>query len=400
MNVLSLFDGMSCGRVALERAEIHVTNYYASEIDKYAQVVSTRNYPDIIRLGDVTGWQEWDLPKIDLLIAGSPCQGFSNAGKGLNFNDPRSKLFFVFVDILKSVQPKYFLLENVNMKKAWIDIISGYIGVQPILINSALVSAQNRERLYWTNIPNIKQPQDKGIVLADIIEEGFASRAKSFALDANYAKGGNMKRFTEKSSRQLIFGGAIRGGRVSPNGKRKDYSNIPIQQRLETDFNEKSNTLSTVEKDNVLIMVGMADDVKGRETQRRRYAADGKAPALSTVQGGNTQPKVSIIQRGRGKNNGGEKAMDGKTPSLTNSKWEDNNHLWINGLTYRKLTVLECERLQTLPDRYTEGVSNSQRYKMIGNGWTVDVIVHILSYLHDAPKPKTAFYFRQLEIQI
>jgi len=119
MNVLSLFDGLSGGRIALERAGIKVDNYYASEIDKYATIVSAKNYPDIIRLGDVTKWQEWNLPKIDMVIGGSPCQGFSNAGKGLNFDDPRSKLFFTFVDIVKALKPTYFLLENVMMKKEW-----------------------------------------------------------------------------------------------------------------------------------------------------------------------------------------------------------------------------------------------------------------------------------------
>lgn len=176
MNVLSLFDGISCGRVALDRAGIKVNNYYSSEIDKYAIKVSTNNYPDIIRLGDINNWQEWsvDWTSIDLILAGSPCQGFSFAGKQLAFDDPRSRLFFVFVEILnhvKSLNPNVkFLLENVRMKKEYIQVINDCLDVEPILINSALVSAQNRQRLYWANW-NIEQPEDKGILLKDIIHE-------------------------------------------------------------------------------------------------------------------------------------------------------------------------------------------------------------------------------------
>ena len=170
MNVLSLFDGISCGQIALERAGIKVDNYFASEIDKYAIKVTQKNYPNTIQLGDVCNIKCNELPKIDLLIGGSPCQGFSFAGKQLNFNDPRSKLFFEFVRILKEVKPKYFLLENVKMKKEYQNVISEHLGVEPIEINSALVSAQDRKRLYWTNIPNINKPDDKGILLSDILE--------------------------------------------------------------------------------------------------------------------------------------------------------------------------------------------------------------------------------------
>lgn len=168
MNVLSLFDGISAGRVALERAGIKIDKYYASEIDKYAIKVTMNNYPDTIQIGDVTKVKAEDLPKIDLLIGGSPCQGVSFAGKQLNFEDERSKLFFEYVRLLKECKPKYFLLENVEMKKEYIDVITSYLGVEPIMINSNLVSAQDRKRLYWTNIPNVKQPNDKKIYLRDI----------------------------------------------------------------------------------------------------------------------------------------------------------------------------------------------------------------------------------------
>ncbi len=260
-NVLAPFDGISCGRVALERAGIEFDNYYSSEIDKYTIQIADKNYPDNIHLGDILNWRDWDLEDVDLIMGGSPCQGFSIAGHRLNFDDPRSRLFFDFVDVVKHYKPKYFLLENVRMRKDIQDAITAILGVEPIMINSSLVSAQNRVRLYWTNIPNITQPEDKGIVLKDILEiDGYVDRDKSYCLDANYYKGGNLKSYFEKHRRQLVF---------SDSG-------------------------------------------------------------------------------------------------LT---------------TWRKLTPLECERLQTLPDGYTEGVSNTRRYKAIGNGWTVDVIAHIFNHI-------------------
>ena len=200
MNVLSLFDGMSCGQIALERAGIPVTAYYASEIDKYAIKVTQANYPDTIQLGSITEQAGWDLPNIDLVIGGSPCQGFSFAGKQMNFDDPRSKLFFDFVEALHRFQPKYFLLENVKMKKEYQDVITKMLGgIEPIEINAALVSAQNRKRLYWTNIPGIEQPEDRGILLKDIIESGVILREKALCLDANYYKGGNLKQYFEST---------------------------------------------------------------------------------------------------------------------------------------------------------------------------------------------------------
>ena len=179
MNVLSLFDGMSCGQIALERAGIRVDNYFASEIDKHAISITQRNYPNTEQLGSVMGWREWNLPRIDLLIGGSPCQGFSIAGKQLAFDDPRSKLFFEYVACIRRFKPRYFLLENVRMKKEFLDVITEYMGVEPICINSNLVSAQNRVRYYWTNIPNVTQPDDLGILLKDIIHEGNPNDALS-----------------------------------------------------------------------------------------------------------------------------------------------------------------------------------------------------------------------------
>ena len=357
MKVLSLFDGLSCGRIALERAGIPVEKYYASEIDKYAEKISASNYPDIIRLGDITKWREWDIEKPDIILAGSPCQGFSFAGKGLNFKDPRSALFFTFVDILRHYKPKYFLLENVKMKAEHNDVISGMLGeiypecvnqgemfrtgrLEPVLINSALVSAQNRERLYWCNW-KVSQPADKGILLRDIIETGQADREKAYCVDANYAKGGNEKSYIEHGRRQLIItGGAFRGR--NPENPTSRKSGLDTVQMLEMRGDEKTNTLTTVQKDNVCVMIGSAG-LNGHESTNRVYSPEGKSPCLTAIQGGGQEPKVST-----------------------------------DSVTWRKLTVTECERLQTVPDGYCNAVSNSRAYHALGNGWTVDVIVHIL----------------------
>ena len=304
MNVLSLFDGMSCGQLALQRAGIQVNNYFAAEIDKYAIKVTQANFPGTTQLGDVTTVDPDKLPKIDLLIGGSPCQGFSFAGKQLNFDDPRSKLFWEYVRLLKALKPKYFLLENVKMKKESMDVITKALGVEPIFINSSRVSAQNRQRYYWTNIPMYAFPEDKGIVLADILEDGHVDRDKAHCIDANYFKGGNLKSYFEKHRRQLVF---------SKDG---------------------------------MCHVGDADISDKYAYVNRVYHPDGKGPSLVASDGGHLQPKIS------------------------------------KGTTeYRKLTPLECERLQTVPEGYTDHVSNTQRYKMLGNGWTVDVVSHIFGGL-------------------
>lgn len=357
MNVLSLFDGMSCGRIALERANIEVDNYYASEIDKYAIQITQKNYPDTIQLGDINNWKSWKLPHIDLILAGSPCQGFSNAGTGLNFIDPRSRLFFVFVDILNQYKPDYFLLENVKMKKEWQNIISGYVGLEPIKINSALVSAQNRIRLYWTNIQGIVQPIDKGILLKDIIEDGSVDRDKSYCIDANYYKGGTKKNHDSKEFQKLRQSERRMIVRIQGAAVRNQITKQGIEEQLNIRKDGKSNCVVSsfpTKLNGVCIQVGMADDIKGHDIVRRIYSKDGKSPALTTMQGGHREPKISL---------------------------STNSESWIRDISYRKLTPLECERLQTVPDNYTSGVSNTQRYKMLGNGWTVDVIAHILSFI-------------------
>jgi site-specific DNA-cytosine methylase len=206
MNVLSLFDGMSCGQIALDKLGIKIDKYFSSEIDKYAIEITQKNYPKTIQLGSVEFvTKEMINNKIDLLIGGSPCQGFSSAGKQLNFEDPRSKLFFEYIRLLKDLKPKYFLLENVGMKKEWQDIISNLLNVEPIEINSKLMSAGLRKRIYWTNIPGVKKPKDKGILLNDILDKAFSEKEKSYCIDANYGKGSNLKRYLHRGSRQIVF---------------------------------------------------------------------------------------------------------------------------------------------------------------------------------------------------
>ena len=304
MNVLSLFDGMSCGQIALNRAGIKYDNYFASEIDKHAIKVTQTNYPATIQLGDVTKVKGSDLPKIDLLIGGSPCQGFSFSGKQLNFDDPRSKLFFEFVRLVKEVKPKYWLLENVVMKKEFEQIISEHLGVQPIKINSSLVSAQNRQRLYWANF-EITQPTDKRINLIDILETDDL-------INPSAIRGRRLNKAT------------ILGRRLNERGVIDDYNkDVPITQCLEvraTNTN-KSNCLTTVAKDNVL----------------------------------------TTMPIGRHKD------------------------AFKNKLPFRYYTLKEYCRLQTVPENYfTDIVSESQAKKMLGNGWTIDVIAHILRGIKEA----------------
>lgn len=315
MNVLSLFDGMSCGQIALNRCGIKYDEYFACEIDKYAIRVTQSNYPGTVQLGDVTKVSAKDLPKIDLLIGGSPCQGFSVAGKQLNFDDPRSKLFFEYVRLLQEIRETNpdvkFLLENVKMKKEWVETINDILGVKGVFINSSLVSAQNRQRWYWTNLQSIESLSDKNIHLEDILEKEVE--------DKYY----------------------IRAGRLE--------------------------WLKTF----------------GELKEKNGYVAfnPGKAKCL-TVRGEPSWNTTYILQWPHGANTGGFRAINGKVPSMTTSSWPANNLLLKDGLV-RKLTPIECERLQTVPDNYTATVSDSQRYKMLGNGWTVDVICHILTGLRE-----------------
>jgi len=358
MNVLSLFDGMSCGQIALDKLGIPVNKYFASEIDKYAIQVAKRNYPEMIHLGDVKEINPSELPKIDLLIGGSPCQGFSFGGKGLNFLDPRSRLFFEFDRLLKALKPKYFLLENVKMKKESEQVITDYLGVEPVEINSNLVSAQNRKRLYWTNIPFDGLPEDKGIMLKDILEEETAEfyRAGEYLQEKRRAsdKNPDMLNPDYRSQANTIHDVEGKSGTVCAGTHGYAIGYVPEQKS----------------KDG-LIHIGDAKLNDKYAMINRVYAAEGKSPSLRATTGGHNQPKVEIRDKSKCVRTGGRLSYD-------RHEWDS-----IDNMHWRKLTVTECERLQTVPDGYTCGVSNTQRYKMLGNGWTVDVIKHIFEGLKE-----------------
>lgn len=292
MKILSLFDGISCGRVALERAGIPVEVYYASEIEQKPIEISKKNYPDIIQLGDVTKITKDMVGEIDLICGGSPCQSFSNAGNRAGF-DGKSGLFWEFARLVKEIQPKYFLLENVKMKQEWQDIISAELGVKPVEINSSLVSGQSRKRLYWTNIPNVKQPEDKNIYLTDILQQ---------EVDDKYY-------LTESQIKTINRNFGSKGKTIHLNDSLIEKITYPSR------INQKPLNI--------------------------------KSPTLVAAMGMGGGNVPVIVKNGR----------------------------------IRKFTEIECERLQTLPDNYTQGVSSTHRYKAIGNGWTVDVIAHIFKNL-------------------
>lgn len=321
INVLSLFDGLSCGNVALERAGIKINNYYASEVDKWAIQIANKNYPDIIQLGDVLGVKGKDLPKIDLLIGGSPCQDLSFAGKGKGLiKGDRSSLFYQYVRLLKECKPKYFLLENVRMKQEYQDIISDLLGVQPVKINSSLVSAQNRVRLYWTNIPNITQPEDKGILLKDILLDDAEEPMLS-----NIYGGFKEKKPRVHTDKSVTIRAASGGGAIP---------SIKLKQHI----NNESVT-----------------------KQGKSYALTAsyyKAVAWNSVQ----------------------KKQRTMIPVELSDKKDPNTY---NGIKYRLLNPIEVERLQTIPDGYTSGVSNTQRFRMLGNSFTASVIAHLFKGLKD-----------------
>jgi DNA-cytosine methyltransferase len=314
MNVLSLFDGMSCGQIALNDANIKYDNYFASEIDSHAIKISLKNYPNTKHLGDVTKITSENLPKIDLLFGGSPCQSFSRAGDNKGF-EGKSGLFWEFVRILKEVKPTYFLLENVVMKKEWKDIISESLGVQPIEINSNLTSSQNRKRLYWTNIPNVKKPEDKKISLESILQKNITG--KEFILSQENIDKNDLERYRKnKNIKQVVF-----------TERRTEEA-----KRIRREYQKEHGK-----------------DFSPRRAKELAPRTDGKCNCLTT--------------------------------SLT------KEHILLDeNFNFRKLTPIECERLQTIPDNYTlhEDVSTTQRVRMIGNGWTVKVISHIFSFIQNS----------------
>jgi DNA-cytosine methyltransferase len=426
MNVLSLFDGMGCLGIAFKDMGYKFT-YYTSEIDRHAMAQSKLNFPDSVQLGDITKWREWDIEwaKIDFIGAGSPCQGFSLAGKHLAFNDPRSMLFFTFVEILnycKLHNPKVlFLLENVKMKREHEIVISKYMNVAPIEINAALVSAQNRRRNFWTNIKNepyglfgdmqctISQPKDRGILLKDILETDVPS--KYYLSDkaiANINKYGAANHLNNKKSQCLLASYYNMGGRdqqyvithnLQPrtgkgqggkghliktdqkaycldtaNGqaieligcikfgrtdeakeirkqnmaKGKDYTPFQAKKINSLDF-DKINTLTTaVNKDNLVMQLNPSKESGGKQPyqQNRVYDCNGKNPALCSGQ----------------------------------EQWGGNAVL-VNDFKIRRLTPTECARLQSIPEWYKWNCSDTQAYKMLGNGWNIEVIKHIIKHI-------------------
>jgi DNA-cytosine methyltransferase len=454
MNVLSLFDGMSCGQIALNKLGIKYDNYFACEIDKYAMQVTQHNFPDTIQLGDVqfVTKETFGTHKIDLVIGGSPCQGFSFAGKQLNFEDPRSALFFEFVRLVKELKPKHFLLENVKMKKEYQDVITQYMGVEPIEINSALVSAQNRRRLYWTNIPNIEHPEDKGIVLKDIIESGYVDdrmvdKGKSYCLTARYS-GAVWWNSIERKQRTMISLEQVDNKLRHKEATKKGYAEAGEGEGLDLTFPESKTRRGRAMKDksNCLTAAGhemgvvidpskpnqinpdksaksSSEDEKGTQPhmQDRVFHEDGKSHALTSSFASRTKvgkfeeedkelrpativgrrlnergvredynkdvPITQCLQVKHNSDKSGtlttvekDNVLSENEPGRYPNAYEDKKLVW------RKLTPLECERLQTVPDGHSlvlddkgkQLVSDSQRYKMLGNGWTIDVITHIM----------------------
>ena len=417
INVLSCFDGLSGGQLALEKAGIKVNQYFASEIDKYAIAVAKYNYPNMIHLGDVKKIDTSTLPKIDLMLAGSPCTdlSFAGLGKGL-VEGEQSSLFFDWWRLVQQLKPRFIFLENVRMKEEYKKQISEILGFEPTAINSSLVSAQNRYRLYWFGVRDsmgkdgdtykaipIAQPKDKGIVLADILEQG---------LDDTWTLSDQAQERARNNPRSRAF---------KPD---QDKSGALLSNQY------KQSTDSLYAVADGCIQVGETAEIKGYDIIKRVYSPEGKAPTLTTMQGGHREPKVAttdpkggrIVNRrkvdGVRKDNQLDLPLkpylevraDDKTNCISTVQKDNvvvsqirdkskavrvggrgsyDRHEWdsVDELHWRKLTPKECARLQTVPDNHcimgnfdgiVKPISKSQQYKMLGNGWTIDVIAHIL----------------------
>ena len=417
INVLSCFDGLSGGQLALEKSGIKVNQYFASEIDKYAIAVAKYNYPNMIHLGDVKKIDTSTLPKIDLMLAGSPCTdlSFAGLGKGL-VKGEQSSLFFDWWELVQELKPKYIFLENVRMKEEYKKQISEILGFEPTAINSSLVSAQNRYRLYWFGVRDgntykaipISQPEDRGIVLADILEQG---------LDDSWTLSDQAQDRARTNPRSRAF--------------------TPEQEKsgalLSNQYKQSTDSLYAVADG--CIQVGETAEIKGYDIIKRVYSPEGKAPTLTTMQGGHREPKVAttdpkggrIVNRrkvdGVTKDNQLDLPLkpylevraDDKTNCISTVQKDNvvvsqirdkskavrvggrgsyDRHEWdsVDELHWRKLTPKECARLQTVPDNHcimgsfdgvVKPISKSQQYKMLGNGWTIDVIAHILEGMKD-----------------
>jgi len=409
MNILSLFDGMSVAQNALKQLSIKVDNYYASEVDKYAIASTQRNFPNTIQLGDVTLLNESNLPKdIDLLVAGFPCQAFSIAGARKEFADPRGQLFFDMMRVISIVKPKYFILENVaSMKKETQKYISLIIGVEPIMIDASLVSAQSRKRLFWVAKLNnegvyeqmiVSQPQDRGILLKDIIEDPDTDRLKSYCIDASYYKGTNIEHYLEDGRRQVVFA-----------QKRNDRSSKVLGDKSTTltssysGFPDGGNRMGVIKYIGGIGTKNWVGDGKllSRNVPQgqRVYDSEGKSVTLSSNSGGfgGKTGLYAIASRGRNIVDGNRKDIIGaKTVQKLEIGGEKANtitsvqkdSMLLDGYVVRKLTPIECLRLQSLPDDYLDNItvnnkplSNSQKYKMLGNAFNCEIIKHILANL-------------------
>lgn len=397
MNVLSLFDGMSCGQHALQRAGIQVDKYYASEIDKYAIKVTLANYPDTIQLGSVVDVDGYRLPKIDLLIGGSPCQSFSFAGKrkGMSTKDEQeiltldhylqlksegyefegqSYLFWEYIRLLNECKPTYFLLENVEMGEKWEKVLSKAIGVNGIHINSALVSAQNRKRIYWTNIGMkpaglfgdlssiIEQPKDKGILLKDILEEEVDEKyfLSEKAIDRFARSEGGDKCLDNENKSMCLISGYYKQGR---DNQLIVHNTMP---RSSTTGKGGTGHLSRNDGKTYCLDTGNTNAVE--------IVLTSKDKRLQKIIDDNTFIKGDIAHL----DTYNQTIDKDKSPAL---KLPHNDRFLYDTSRIRRLTPIECERLQTVADNYTNHVSDSQRYKCLGNGWTVDVIAHIFKYI-------------------
>ena len=380
LTVLSLFDGMSCGAIALREAGIKVKQYFASEIDKTAILQATHNFPDTIQLGSVVNLSAANLPKIDLLIGGSPCQGFSFAGKQMNFKDPRSVLFFEYVRILNEIRAYNpdvkFLLENVRMRAEYENVISSHLGLQPVAINSSLVSAQNRLRLYWTNIltaatPHlfgetvftaIPQPKDKGIYLRDVLDDVadtryFLSRKDIEKLEKHIAyESENQKSLSEERFMELF----------RDIDFCETYSLAPVSCFCPENWISNHIIRPSPEIERF--------PVSAIQNGRAIRDCSSKTDSTVIISGAIVSPQFG---------GGFRPILSGKAPCLLATSSNSAACLIINGddMVLRRLTPKECCRLQTIPDWYEWVCSEPQIYKMLGNGWTVDVISHILQFL-------------------
>ncbi|MCQ0042422.1 MAG: DNA cytosine methyltransferase [Bombella sp.] len=354
LKVLSLFDGISCGLQALKNLNIPIETYDAFEIDKYAIMVSKKNHPEINHHGSVVGADFSKFKGYDLLIGGFACQSFSGAGKQLGFDDPRGQLFFDLIRALEQVKPKYFLFENVVMKKEYSDKICELLGVPYIMIDSAKLSSQTRKRLYWTNIPNVTQPQDLGLLLKDIIHENEEQPVKITDRNIRHFKHLNQKSLTCTAT---MYKGAGNNGMSLIQEYLKEYI-VPFDE-----------TFHFLEKE---VQSGKMGYFRKDSQANRVYYINNKSVTLCGDAGGGAakmgQYFIGDISF--------DASDDRKIFTLEN---KDGKGVLFEGYI-RKLTVLEVERLQTLPDFYTEceGVSNTQRYKSLGNGWTCKIIEHIL----------------------